>query len=159
MRLSRGVFPQTAALAAAVWAFRFDLPAAADAASPVFFEPNAYLRITPNNVVTLWVTRSEMGQGVRTSLPAVLADELEMDLARVKLEQAMPGVRFKGICLRTSGSGSSSGTFLALRRAAASAREMLVSAAAEKWGVDRASCRAQSGSVVHLSSGLRLNYA
>ncbi len=158
MKLSRRAFLQTATLAGTGLAIRFHLPAAADAASPVFFEPNAYLRITPNNVVTLWVTRSEMGQGVRTSLPAVLADELEVDLARVKLEQAMPGVRFKGIRLRTSGSGSSSGTFLALRRAAASAREMLVSAAAEKWGVDRASCRAQSGSVVHLSSGRKLTY-
>jgi len=158
MKLSRRAFLQTATLAGTGLAIRFHLPAAADAASPVFFEPNAYLRITPNNVVTLWVTRSEMGQGVRTSLPAVLADELEVDLARVKLEQAMPGVRFKGIRLRTSGSGSSSGTFLALRRAAASAREMLVSAAAEKWGVDRASCRAQSGSVVHLSSGRQLTY-
>ena len=160
MSLSRRAFLRTATVAGTGLAIRFHLPpvATADAAAPVAFEPNAYLRIMPDNVVTLWVTRSEMGQGVRTSLPAVLADELEADLSRVRLEQAMPGARFKGIRLRTSGSGSSSSTFLALRRAAASAREMLRSAAAEMWSVDRSSCRMKSGSVFHLSSGRKVTY-
>jgi CO/xanthine dehydrogenase Mo-binding subunit len=104
-----------------------------------------------DNVVTLWVTRSEMGQGVRTNLPAALAEELEVDLDKIRLEQAMPGARFKGIRLRTSGSGSSSGTFTELRKAGAAAREMLIAAAlerwvrepsTEKWVHDRSTCRA-----------------
>jgi isoquinoline 1-oxidoreductase beta subunit len=70
----------------------------------------------------------------------------------------MPGARFKGIRLRTSGSGSSSGTFLALRRAGATAREMLISAAAEKWRATRSDCLAQSGSILHVPSGRKLNY-
>jgi len=160
VKVSRRAFLQTATIAGTAFAIRFHLPSIARAASesPVVFEPNAYLRITADNVVTLYVTRSEMGQGVRTSLPAVLADELEVDLSSIKLEQAIPGARFKAIRLRTSGSGSSSATFLALRRAGASAREMLISAAAEAWGVDHASCRAQSGSVIHPASGRRASY-
>lgn len=122
------------------------------------FEPNAYVRITSDNVITLWVTRSEMGQGVRTNLPAALAEELDVDLSKVQLEQAMPGPRFKGIRLRTSGSGSSSGTFMALRIAGATAREMLISAAAERWGVDRATCRAQLGRVLHVPSDRHFSY-
>ena len=122
------------------------------------FEPNAYIRITADNIVTLWVTRSEMGQGVRTNLPAALAEELEVDFLKIKLEQAMPGARFKGIRLRTSGSGSSSGTFVALRSAGATAREMLISAAAQKWKVERTECHAELGSVVHRASGRQLTY-
>jgi len=99
-----------------------------------------------------------MGQGVRTTLPVVLAEELEVDLGRVRLEQAMPGARFKGIRLRTSGSGSSSGTFRALRLAGATAREMLIAAAAQVWGVDRSGCRAELGSVIHVPSGRKLGY-
>ncbi len=140
------------------FALAFCLPEILDAAPVVAFEPNAFIRITPDNTITLWVTRSEMGQGVRTNLPTALAEELEVDLAMVTLEQAMPGTRFKGIRLRTSGSGSSSATFGALRRAGATAREMLVSAAAERWGVERSACQAASGSVIHRSSGRKLNY-
>jgi isoquinoline 1-oxidoreductase subunit beta len=99
-----------------------------------------------------------MGQGVRTTLPALLAEELDVDLGRVRLEQAMPGARFKGIRLRTSGSGSSSGTYRALRRAGATAREMLIAAAAQVWKVERSSCRAELGSVIHAPSGRTLSY-
>jgi isoquinoline 1-oxidoreductase beta subunit len=133
----------------------FDEALAADFSA---FEPNAYIRITPDNVVTLWVVRSEMGQGVRTNLPAALAEELEVDLKKIRLEQAMPGARFKGIRLRTSGSGSSSGTFMALRRAGAAAREMLIAAAAQQWGVEASSCRAENGTVVHDGTHRSLTY-
>jgi len=122
------------------------------------FQPNAFVTITSDNTVTLWMTRSEMGQGVRTNLAATLADELEVDLAKVLLEQAMPGARFKGIRLRTSGSGSSSGTFGALRKAGATARAMLVEAAAQRWGVDPSTCRAELGAVVHTATGRRFTY-
>ncbi len=140
-----------------VLGFRFPVPTAGTAGeSP--FEPNAYVRIDPEGAVTLWIPRAEMGQGVRTALAMVLADELEVDLAAVRLEQAEPDARFAGVRLRTSGSGSSAGTFTTLRQAGAAAREMLVAAAAARWGVDGESCRASSGAVVHLATGRRLDY-
>ena len=135
------------------------LPQLARAANtPAAFDPNAFIHIVSDNTVTLWIIRSEMGQGVRTTLAVVLAEELEVDPTKVVLEQAMPGGRFKGIRLRTSGSGSSSGTFLGLRRAGATAREMLIGAAAHTWGVERSTCRAELGSVVHVPSGRKLTY-
>ena len=160
MRVSRRAFLQSSGAAGAGLVVGFQLPALLTAAetAPATFQPNAYIEIVPDGAIKLWVTRSEMGQGVRTSLPAVLAEELEVDLSSVRLEQAMPGARFKGIRLRTSGSGSSSGTFRALRVAGATAREMLIAAAAQTWGVDRSTCRAELGSVVHAPSGRRLGY-
>lgn len=122
------------------------------------FAPNAFLRVSPGDVVTLTVIRHEMGQGVRTLLPMLLADELEADWKRVRIEQAVTGPRFKGIRLHTSGSGSSRGVFLALRNAGAAAREMLVGAAAEAWGVPAGACHADAGHVVHTASGRRLRY-
>jgi isoquinoline 1-oxidoreductase beta subunit len=124
----------------------------------VDFEPNAFVRISPDGTVTLTVIRHEMGQGVRTLLPMMLADELEADWSRVRIEQAVTGPRFKGVRLHTSGSGSSRGTFVMLRQAGAAAREMLVGAAADTWGVTAASCRAEAGHVVHAASGRRLGY-
>ena len=159
MTLSRRRFLRAGAVTGTGLIIGFHLDPVLRAADPTLvFEPNAYIRIASDNVITLWVTRSEMGQGVRTNLPAALAEELEVELSQVRLEQAMPGGRFKDIRLRTSGSGSSSGTFTALRRAGAAAREMLISAAAGAWGVDRASCRAARGSVAHLASGRSLTY-
>lgn len=149
MRFTRRVFiAQGAGLALAL-----RLPAAGST-----FEPNAYIRIASDNTVTLTITRSEMGQGVRTLLATVLAEELEVDPARVHLEQAVPGPRFKGIRLRTSGSGSSSGTFRALRTAGASARQMLIAAAAGQWKMDASACRAEKGGVLDPASGRRFTY-
>ena len=124
----------------------------------VVFQPNAYIGITPDNVVSLWITRSEMGQGVHTMLPMMLIEELEVDLSQVRLEQAMPGGPFKTIRLRTSGSGSTVGTYQRLRKAGATARVMLIAAAAEKWGVTPSSCRAEKGTVVHVATDRRLTY-
>ena len=157
MKLNRRQFVQTTAYAGAGLAIAFRLPEIPANNEQVVFGPNAYIRISSDNVVTLSITRSEMGQGVRTNLPATLAEELEVELSSVRLEQAMPGARFKGIRLRTSGSGSSSGTFMALRKAGATAREMLISAAAQQWNVNRSSCRAELGFVVD-RSGRKLSY-
>jgi len=128
--------------------------AAAPAAS---FRPNAWLRVGADGSVAITVGKSEMGQGVRTSLPMLVADELEVDLATVELVQAVPGPEFKR--LRTGGSGSVYGSYAALRKAGAAAREMLVSAAAAQWGVDASGCRADQASVVHGATGRRLAYA
>src|SRR5712692_4576019 len=108
---------------------------------------NAWVRITPDDQVTLILGKSEMGQGVMTSLPMILAEELSVDWRKVKVEQAPtdPKIYDHG----TGGSGSISGSWLPLRRAGAAAREMLVTAAAQRWNVSRDTCKAQSGGVLH----------
>ena len=109
-------------------------------------------------MIRLWVTRSEMGQGVRTTLPMMLAEELEVDWQQIHLVQATTSPQFKGIRLRTSGSGSTVGTYPALRKAGAAAREMLIAAAAESWQVQPPACEAKQGTVVHPATGRRLTY-
>ncbi len=158
MRATRRTFLTTTLKVGAGLAIWIESPIRSRAETSTVFEPNAYISITPDNVVRFWITRSEMGQGVRTTLPMMLAEELEADWSRIQLEQALPGGRFKGIRLRTSGSGSTVGTYKALRKAGATAREMLISAAAEKWRVERSTCRASSGAVVHEPSGRRFTY-
>src|SRR5258708_22457453 len=149
MRATRRSFLKTSTFAGAGLVLRFELPPSIAGEGPEAFEPNAYISITPDNVIRLWLTRSEMGQGVRTALPMMLAEELEVDLSQVRFEQATPGGRFKGIRLRTSGSGSTVGTYERLRKAGATAREMLIAAAAEQWDVLPSDCRAEKGSVLH----------
>ena len=120
------------------------------------FSPNAWLRIDGNGAVTITVGKSEMGQGVRTALPMLVAEELDVDLAGVSLIQAVPGPNFRR--LRTGGSSSVYGSWGALRKAGAAAREMLVSAAAARWGVEAGECRSEVGAVVHSPTGRRLGY-
>ena len=156
MKTTRRAFLRTVAGAGLILAI--DVRVFAAVSDSVDFAPNAYIQIRPDNTVRLWVTRTEMGQGVRTTLPMMLADELEIDWSQVQLEQASTVPRFKGIRLRTSGSGSTVGTFNTLRKAGATARVMLIATAAERWGVEPATCRAQSGSVVHPPTGRKLAY-
>jgi isoquinoline 1-oxidoreductase beta subunit len=99
-----------------------------------------------------------MGQGVRTTLPLLLADELEVDLSKVTLVQAIPGPRFKNIRLRTSGSGSSTRSWDLLRTAGASAREVLIAAAAQAWAIDAKRCVARNGAVFDPQTGRSLTY-
>src|SRR5579862_1316683 len=120
------------------------------------FSPNAYLRITPDNKVTVVVARSEMGQGVRTALPMILAEELEADWKQIVIEQAGASTLFGD--QTTGGSASVKSTWDPMRRAGAAAREVLISAAALTWGVPRSSCTAQAGFVVHAASNRRLSY-
>lgn len=111
------------------------------------FHPNAWIAIDSDGTVTLTVGKTEMGQGVRTSLPMILADELDADWSKVRIVQASPSPDFKR--LGTGGSWSIGGGWTPLRTAGAAAREMLVSAAAAKWGVDAASCVTRAGVVTH----------
>jgi isoquinoline 1-oxidoreductase beta subunit len=97
-----------------------------------------------------------MGQGIRTSLAMILADELEADWAHIKLVQASPGPDFKH--LDTGGSSSIAGSWKMLRQAGAAAREMLIVAGAARWKVDRAGCSAAKGEVVHSASKRSLKY-
>jgi isoquinoline 1-oxidoreductase subunit beta len=159
MTSTRRAFLRTSgATAGLVLSFRLPGLAIAEAKDAEAFEPNAFLRVAPDDTVTLWVIRMEMGQGVRTLLPMMIAEELEADWTKVRLEQAMPGPRFKNVELHTSGSSSSSDTYLVLRRAGAAAREMLVAAAAAQWTLPVDACRAERGTVVHAPSGRRLRY-
>ncbi|HEY6268688.1 MAG TPA: xanthine dehydrogenase family protein molybdopterin-binding subunit [Candidatus Acidoferrum sp.] len=113
----------------------------------------AWVRITPDNHVTLILGKSEMGQGIMTALPMILAEELCLDWKNVKVEQAPtnPKVYDHG----TGGSGSVSGSWLPMRRAGAAAREMLITAAAARWNVSRDTCKAQDGGILH---GARKNF-
>jgi isoquinoline 1-oxidoreductase beta subunit len=162
-KVTRRDFLKTGAGGAAGLVLSFHLPETEAAVSGAkttdsTFAPNAYLQVRGDNTVTFWVTRSEMGQGVRTTLPMILADELEVEWSSIELQQAPTTPAFEGIRLRTSGSGSSAGTWPALRRAGATAREMLISAASQAWRVDRSTCRAERGEVLHRPSGRRLSY-
>ncbi|HEX4545970.1 MAG TPA: molybdopterin cofactor-binding domain-containing protein, partial [Candidatus Acidoferrum sp.] len=108
---------------------------------------DAWVRITPDNRVTLILGKSEMGQGVFTSLPMILAEELCIDWKQVRVEQAATNPKIYD--LGTGGSGSVAGSWLPLRRAGAAAREMLIAAAAKKWEVSPDTCKAKDGYVVH----------
>jgi len=120
------------------------------------FSPNAYLRITPDNKVTIVVARSEMGQGVRTALPMILAEELEAEWKQIEIEQAGASTFFGD--QTTGGSASIRTTWDPMRKAGAIAREMLISAAALTWGVPRSSCTAETGHIKHAASNRSLSY-
>ncbi|MEO7724150.1 MAG: molybdopterin cofactor-binding domain-containing protein [Chthoniobacterales bacterium] len=125
-------------------------------AAAASFQPNGWIRIDAQGAVTITLGKSEMGQGVRTALPMILADELGAYWSRVKTVQAMPGPGFKR--LGTGGSGSVQGSWKPLREAAAAAREMLTEAAAKQWNVDPATCSTEAGAVHHAGSGRRLEF-
>ena len=120
------------------------------------FSPNAYLRITPNNQVTIVVARSEMGQGVRTALPMILAEELEADWKQITIEQAGASTLYGD--QTTGGSASVRTTWDPMRKAGAAAREMLISAAALTWNVPRSSCTAENSHVKHAATNRSLSY-
>lgn len=120
------------------------------------FSPNAYLRITPDNKVTIVVARSEMGQGVRTALPMILAEELEADWKQIEIEQAGASTLFGD--QTTGGSASIRTTWDPMRKAGAIAREMLISAAALTWGVPRSTCTPENGRINHAASNRSLSY-
>ncbi len=117
---------------------------------------DAWVRITPDNHVTLILAKSEMGQGIMTALPMILAEELCVDWKRVKVEQAATNPKIYD--LGTGGSGSVAGSWLLLRRAGAAAREVLIAAAAQKWEVGPDTCKAENGQVVHGHPQRSLSY-
>jgi isoquinoline 1-oxidoreductase subunit beta len=121
------------------------------------FAPNAFISISPEGEITLVVARSEMGQGVRTTLAMILAEELDADWPKVKVEQADCDAKYGD--MTTGGSMSIRSSWDPLRKAGASARDMLLSAAAETWNVPKAECTATGTSMVeHKKSGRKLSY-
>src|SRR5436190_4375268 len=125
-------------------------------AEPSSFQPNGWVRIEPSGKIVLTVGKQEMGQGVRTSLPMILADELDADWQSIELLQAEPSPQFQR--LGTGGSGSVYGSWKPLRTAGAAARTMLIGAAAAKWNVDAASLRTEKGFVINTKTNERLSY-
>jgi isoquinoline 1-oxidoreductase beta subunit len=136
---------------------RFNLPA-----EPVAdFQPNAFIKIAPDGKVTVTVGQAEMGQGVFTSLPMIVADELEVDWANVSYEHGPAGKEFINPMFGaqlTGGSASVKAFFEPLRKSAASVREMLVTAAAQAWNVPPENCRARNGEVFHPTSRRTAKY-
>src|SRR5882672_5178410 len=136
---------------------------AAQSAASAPFTPNAFIRIGGDGQIVLTMPYVEMGQGTYTSIPMLIAEELEVDLKQVRLEHAPPNEKLYGNPLiggvqATGNSNAIRGSWQPLRQAGATARTLLVSAAAKRWNVDPASCRARSGEVRHAPTGRRLKY-
>ena len=121
------------------------------------FKPNAWVRITQDNQITLLTEIPEMGQGTRTASLMMLADELEVEWSSIRWEQA-PVIPATYKHLLTGGSGGTTSVWLPMRQAGAQVREMLLTAAAQQWGVPRGDCRAEKGSIVHGPTMRRLTY-
>jgi isoquinoline 1-oxidoreductase subunit beta len=137
--------------------------AQAAVASPAALQPNAFIRIHREGQVTLVMHKAEMGQGVFTALAQLLAEELEVPVGQVLLEQAPPddaryGEPFFGGLQMTGGSTSIRSAWLPLRQAGATARELLVQAAATTWRVPDAGLVARDGKVFDPSGGKSLSY-
>ncbi len=150
----------TTGSAALLVGFRFPLSVWDDPAKGQEKKPpnpfNAWVRITPDNQVTLILGKSEMGQGVFTSLPMILAEELCVDWKQVTVQQAETNAKIYDH--GTGGSGSVAGSWVPLRQAGAAAREMLILAAAKKWEVSPDTCKAQRGAVLHGHPERSLSY-
>ncbi len=132
------------------------LPLDTHAAVEAAWNPSVYLGLEPDGTVIIVAHRSEMGTGIRSVLPTVLADELEADWKRVKVEQAIGDAKYGS--QNTDGSCSIRDFYDAMREAGASARMMLERAAAEKWGVPVAECKAQNHKVIHANTKQELGY-
>ena len=135
----------------------------AEAAGVDRFAPNAFIRIDGDGQVVLVMPYVEMGQGTYTSIPMLIAEELEVDLKQVRLEHAPPDEKRYGNPLlggvqATGDSNAVRASWQPLREAGAVARTMLVAAAAQRWNVDPAACRAQAGEVLHPPTGRRAAY-
>src|SRR5712672_2359708 len=126
------------------------------------FAPNAFIRIDTAGKTTLVMPQVEMGQGIYTAVAMILAEELDADFAQVALEHAPPNDKLYGnpvFGLQVTGNSNSiRAWWMSLRKAGASARAMLVQAAAQQWQVEPASCTTANGEVIHRESGRKLSY-
>ena len=120
--------------------------------------PNAFVHITPDDFVTLIIHKAELGQGTVTSLSMLMAEELECDWSKVRTEFAGVDVAYGAPLQGVFGSLSIRTTWTPLRKAGAAAREMLIEAAAKKWGVDPSQCRAANNAVINTATNARLSY-
>ena len=133
---------------------------AADAPPKQVYPPNAFIRIAPDDSITIVVNKSEMGQGVYTSLPMLIAEELEADWSRISVVSAPVAAVYNHTAMPmqlTGGSSSVASSWEQMRRVGASARVLLVRAAAQQWGVPESECHAGNGEVIH-AGGNRASY-
>ena len=120
-------------------------------------DPRVFVSIAPDGIVTIVAHRAEMGTGVRTSLPLIVAEEMEADWSRVRVQQAHGDeVRYGN--QDTDGSRSTRHYLIPMRQIGASARSMLEAAAAKRWGVPATEVKAANHEVVHSASGRRIGF-
>ncbi|MBZ5609022.1 MAG: xanthine dehydrogenase family protein molybdopterin-binding subunit [Acidobacteriia bacterium] len=156
--VNRRTFLKTGAATAGGLLIGFYLPERNElAAAATDSKLNAYVHVGSDDFVTLFIHKAEMGQGTVTSLSMLLAEELECDWNKIRTE--FPGVSpeygpYQGVV----GSQSIRTSWEPLRRAGATAREMLVEAAAQRWGIDKSRCRAESSEVINTATNARLSY-
>src|SRR5882672_11088115 len=159
---SRRAFLQAGAAAGGGLMLSLSLPFAHAASAANVFAPNAYISIATDGQVTLTMPYVEMGQGTYTSIPMLIAEELEIDLKQVQLAHAPPDEKlYANPLLGVQATGNSNairGAWQPLRQAGAAARTMLMAAAAKRWNVDPTTCRAERGEVLHPPTGRRLTY-
>jgi isoquinoline 1-oxidoreductase subunit beta len=132
---------------------------AAESSAPVVL--NAWVHVGTDDLVTILIDKSEMGQSILTGLAMIAADELDCDWAKVRTEFAPADKVYYNPRFGVQGTGGSSGTptsWNPLRKASATARAMLVQAAAQKWGVDPAECSAENSTILHAATKRRLTY-
>ena len=157
--IDRRDFLRVSAVAGGGMLLRAYMPSAALALAdaPADFELNVFIRITPDNLVTIISKNPEIGQGIKTSLPMLVAEELDVDWAAVTVEQApLDTERFTG--QSAGGSNATPANYDALRRAGAAGRQMLLAAAATSWGVPAGELVTEPGVVVHRAIGRRATY-
>lgn len=164
---SRRKFLQTTAAIGGGLVIGFHLPAFAKQieklgiSSAENFAPNAFVRIGKDNIITVIVNHSEMGQGAYTSLPMIIADELDADWSKVKFEAAPVDPVYNHPGFGMQGTGGSTSTWVEwdrFRNAGATGRYLLIAAAAQTWNVDPSTLRTDKGFVIHNPSGRKISY-
>src|SRR5213596_2070784 len=164
--LSRRTFLKVSAAAGGALVVGGYLPVLRDAdtatAAAGVFEPNVWLKVRADDSVTIMLSQLEMGQGVMTSMPMLVAEELDVDWTKIKTEWTPADPKFGnpnfGGAQLTAGSNSVRGMWKVLRDAGATGRVMLVTAAAQTWKVAENTCSTNQGTVVHKGSGRQLRY-
>ncbi len=147
----------------AVFLYAFTVPVRGAGSGPATFAPNAFIRIDDNGAVTLVIPQVEMGQGTYTSLSMILAEELDADWSKVRVEHAPPDEKHyanPAFSVQATGNSNSVRAFWKpLRQAGATTRACLIEAAARGWNVPASECRAQESKVFHDRSNRAVDYA
>ena len=157
-KLDRRDFLKLGAIAGSGLLLGVRVPERSASGSAAPFAPNVFLRVDPNGDVTIWLARSDMGQGVRTALPMIVADELDADWSRVRVVQADAHPDKYGRMMTVGSTSVRGGAWMPLRRAGASARAMLVAAAAARWNVPASELTTENGRVMHAASRRSAGY-